>query len=98
VVDAIMAGEIDVVVNTPEGSGPRSDGWEIRTAAVATDIPCVTTLAGLAAMVQGIQARVDGGFTTRALQAYHTEVPAAGATERPVGGAPGETAAGGTAS
>ena len=98
VVDAIMAGEIDVVVNTPEGSGPRSDGWEIRTAAVATDIPCVTTLAGLAAMVQGIQARVDGGFTTRALQAYHTEVPAAGATERQVSGTLGETVAGGTAS
>jgi carbamoyl-phosphate synthase large subunit len=73
VVDKIMAGEIDVVVNTPEGSGPRSDGYEIRTAAVATDIPCVTTLAGLTAMIQGIQARVDGGFTVRSLQDYHRD-------------------------
>jgi len=73
VVDLIRAGEIDVVVNTPQGSGPRSDGYEIRTAAVATDIPCVTTLSGLAAMVQGIEARQAGDFTVRSLQAYHTE-------------------------
>jgi carbamoyl-phosphate synthase large subunit len=73
VVDLIRAGEIDVVVNTPQGSGPRSDGYEIRTAAVAADIPCVTTLSGLAAMVQGIEARQAGDLTVRSLQAYHTE-------------------------
>jgi carbamoyl-phosphate synthase large subunit len=74
VVDLIRAGEIDVVVNTPQGSGPRSDGYEIRTAAVATDIPCVTTLSGLAAMVQGIEARQTGELTVRSLQSYHREV------------------------
>ena len=73
VVDRIRAGHIDVVVNTPEGSGPRSDGYEIRTAAVAADIPCVTTLAGLTAMVQGVEARQAGRFTVRALQAWHAE-------------------------
>jgi carbamoyl-phosphate synthase large subunit len=73
VVDLIRAGEIDVVVNTPQGSGPRTDGYEIRTAAVAADIPCVTTLSGLAAMVQGIEARQAGDFTVRSLQAYHRE-------------------------
>jgi carbamoyl-phosphate synthase large subunit len=73
VVDLIRAGEIDVVVNTPQGSGPRTDGYEIRTAAVAADIPCVTTLSGLAAMVQGIEARQAGDFTVRSLQAYHLE-------------------------
>jgi carbamoyl-phosphate synthase large subunit len=71
VVDRIRAGRIDVVVNTPEGSGPRGDGYEIRTAAVAADIPCVTTLAGLTAMVQGVEARQAGRFTVRALQAWH---------------------------
>ena len=71
VVDRIRAGRIDVVVNTPEGSGPRGDGYEIRTAAVAADIPCVTTLAGLTAMVQGVEARQAGGFTVRSLQAWH---------------------------
>jgi carbamoyl-phosphate synthase large subunit len=74
VVDLIRAGEIDVVVNTPQGSGPRGDGYEIRTAAVAADIPCVTTLSGLAAMVQGIEARQTGELTVRSLQSYHQEV------------------------
>jgi carbamoyl-phosphate synthase large subunit len=73
IVDLIRGGQIDVVVNTPQGSGPRADGYEIRTAAVATDIPCVTTLSGLAAMVQGIEARQSGELTVRSLQAYHGE-------------------------
>jgi carbamoyl-phosphate synthase large subunit len=73
VVDKIRSGEIDVVVNTPLGSGPRTDGYEIRTAAVAADIPCVTTLSGLAAMVQGIEARQTGDLAVRSLQAYHAE-------------------------
>jgi carbamoyl-phosphate synthase large subunit len=71
VAERIRAGRIDVVVNTPEGSAPRSDGYEIRTAAVAADIPCVTTLAGLTAMVQGVEARQAGRFTVRALQDWH---------------------------
>jgi carbamoyl-phosphate synthase large subunit len=71
VVDLIRAGEIDVVINTPQGSGPRADGYEIRTAAVAADIPCITTLSGLAAMVQGIEARLTGELTVQSLQAYH---------------------------
>ncbi len=50
VVDGIESGEISLVVNTPTGSGPRTDGWEIRRAAVARGIPCLTTIsAGLAA-------------------------------------------------
>jgi carbamoyl-phosphate synthase large subunit len=73
VVDLIRGGGIDVVVNTPQGSGPRADGYEIRTAAVASDIPCVTTLSGLAAMVQGIEARLSGELTVRSLQGYHGE-------------------------
>ena len=73
VVELIRGGEIDVVVNTPHGSGPRADGYEIRTAAVAADIPCVTTLSGLAAMVQGIEARLSDELTVQSLQAYHAE-------------------------
>jgi carbamoyl-phosphate synthase large subunit len=60
-----------VVVNTPQGSGPRTDGYDIRTAAVAADIPCVTTLSGLTAMVQGIEARLAGELAVRSLQAWH---------------------------
>ena len=57
IVDLIKAGEVDLVINTPYGqSGTRIDGYEIRTAAVAADIPCITTVAGAAAAIQGIEA------------------------------------------
>ena len=46
VVDWIERGEVDLVINTPTGSGARTDGWEIRRAAVARGIPCITTLVG----------------------------------------------------
>jgi carbamoyl-phosphate synthase large subunit len=71
VVERIRAGEIDVVVNTPQGSGPRADGYDIRTAAVAADIPCITTLSGLTAVVQGIEAQLAGDLAVRPLQAWH---------------------------
>jgi carbamoyl-phosphate synthase large subunit len=71
VVERIRAGEIDVVVNTPQGSGPRADGYDIRTAAVAADIPCITTLSGLTAVVQGIEAQLAGELGVRPLQDWH---------------------------
>lgn len=53
-VDAIRAGEVNMVINTPYGnSGPRIDGYEIRSAAVAGNIPCITTVQGASAAVQG---------------------------------------------
>ena len=59
VVDRITAGEVDLVVNTPTGSGARTDGWEIRRAAVARGIPCLTTLAGGLAAARAISAFGD---------------------------------------
>jgi len=44
------------------------DGYEIRTAAVLTGIPCITTVQGLAAAVQGIQAQRAGVIGVRSLQ------------------------------
>ena len=44
VADCIEAGEVDLIINTPTGSGARADGWEIRRAATARGIPCITTL------------------------------------------------------
>jgi carbamoyl-phosphate synthase large subunit len=61
-------------VNTPFGSpgqsGPRLDGYEIRTAAVRRGIPCITTTAGLAAAVQGIEAINSGEVGVRSLQEH----------------------------
>ena len=48
VVERIEAGEVDLVVNTPTGSGARADGYEIRRAAVGRGIPCITTMSGRA--------------------------------------------------
>jgi carbamoyl-phosphate synthase large subunit len=74
-VDAIRAGEVDMVINTPYGnSGPRIDGYEIRSAAVAMSIPCVTTVQGASAAVQGIEAAIRGDIGVRSLQELHGDL------------------------
>jgi len=78
VVTRILAGEVDLIVNTPFGSpgqsGPRLDGYEIRTAAVRRGIPCVTTAAGLAAAVHGIEAIIRGEIGVRSLQEHAAQI------------------------
>jgi carbamoyl-phosphate synthase large subunit len=54
VVDLIRRRRCDLVVNTPQGSGARTDGYRIREAALAARIPCITTLAGAAAAAHAI--------------------------------------------
>ncbi|MFI6771882.1 carbamoyl-phosphate synthase large subunit [Nocardia sp. NPDC050412] len=73
IVEQIRDGEVDMVFNTPYGnSGPRVDGYEIRTAAVGVNIPCITTVQGAAAAVQGIEASINGGIGVRSLQELHS--------------------------
>jgi carbamoyl-phosphate synthase large subunit len=69
VVELIHRGEIDVVVNTPSGRSARADGYEIRAAAVAADIPLFTTIAELSAAVASLDA-VRSGFEVTSLQEY----------------------------
>jgi carbamoyl-phosphate synthase large subunit len=76
VVDYITRGEVDMVINTPSGSGARSDGYEIRTAAVRCGIPCLTTMTGASAAARAIFARRSDGADVRSLQELH-ERPAA---------------------
>jgi len=82
-VERIMAGQVDLIVNTPFGSpgqsGPRLDGYEIRTAAVRRGIPCVTTVQGLAAAVQGIEAITRGEVGVRSLQEHAARLRGPGA-------------------
>ncbi len=74
VVTRILDGEMDLIVNTPFGSpghtGPRLDGYEIRSAAVRRGVPCVTTVPGLGAAVQGIEAIIRGEVGVRSLQEH----------------------------
>jgi len=78
IVTAIVAGQVDMVINTPYGnSGPRVDGYEIRSAAVMAGIPCITTVQGAAAAVQGIEASIRGDIGVRPLQDLHKALRAA---------------------
>ncbi|MGH3573652.1 MAG: carbamoyl-phosphate synthase large subunit, partial [Pseudonocardiaceae bacterium] len=78
IVDLINAGQVDMIINTPYGNpGPRVDGYEIRTAAVSRSIPCITTMQGAAAAVQGIEALIRGDITVRPLQSLHAALRAA---------------------
>jgi carbamoyl-phosphate synthase large subunit len=73
VVDLIEDSEIDLVINTPTGSGARADGWEIRRAAVARGIPCITTLAGAHAATRAIAAARSGEPKVLSLQELHRD-------------------------
>ncbi|WP_431239972.1 carbamoyl-phosphate synthase large subunit [Mycolicibacterium aichiense] len=71
-VDAILAGDVNMVINTPYGnSGPRIDGYEIRSAAVSMNVPCITTVQGASAAVQGIEAGIRDDIDVRSLQELH---------------------------
>ncbi len=80
-VDAIMAGDIQLIINTPYGVGPRLDGYEIRTAAVTRGVPCITTVQGLAAAVQGIESLQKGEAGVRSLQEHGADLAARRAGE-----------------
>ncbi len=70
----IEAGEIALVINTPQGPSARADGYEIRSAAVASDIPCITTVPGASAAVMGIEALIRGEMSVRTLQELHADL------------------------
>ncbi|HYO34178.1 MAG TPA: carbamoyl-phosphate synthase large subunit [Nocardioidaceae bacterium] len=78
IVGMILNGDVDLVINTPHGTtaggSPRIDGYEIRTASVASSIPCITTVQGLAATVQGIEALRAGSLQVRSLQSWSTAI------------------------
>jgi carbamoyl-phosphate synthase large subunit len=71
VVDRIEAGEVDMVINTPTGSGARADGYEIRRAAVGRGIPCITTMSGASAAQRAIRAGRAGETSVISLQELH---------------------------
>ncbi|PJE95052.1 carbamoyl phosphate synthase large subunit [Streptomyces carminius] len=77
IVQLIHDGEVDLIVNTPYGTGSRLDGYEIRTAAVARGVPCLTTVQALAAAVQGIEALTRGDVGVRSLQEHAERLIAA---------------------
>jgi carbamoyl-phosphate synthase large subunit len=72
VLDWIERGDVDLVVNTPTGSGARTDGWQIRRAAVTRGVPCLTTLAAGVSAARAISsARQNGPPPVLCLQELH---------------------------
>jgi carbamoyl-phosphate synthase large subunit len=70
IVELILNGEVDVVVNTPSGSSARKDGYEIRAATTAADAPIFTTIAQLSAAIGSFETVIAGDFKVRSLQEH----------------------------
>ncbi len=71
IVDHLKNKEIQMVINTPSGAAPREDEVKIRTTAVMTGTPIMTTLSGARAVAMGIEALQKSGFKVRTVQEYH---------------------------
>jgi carbamoyl-phosphate synthase large subunit len=71
VVERIESGEVDLVINTPTGSGARADGYEIRRAAIGRGVPCITTMSGASAAQRAIRASRSGETDVISLQELH---------------------------
>ena len=74
IVDGIMNGEIQLVINTPSGKLSQYDDSYIRKAAIKYKVPYITTLAAAAAAARGIEAYHRGSPAVRSLQSYHADI------------------------
>ncbi|HTY88506.1 MAG TPA: carbamoyl-phosphate synthase large subunit [Candidatus Acidoferrum sp.] len=71
VIDLLKNKELHLVINTPSGATPRDDGIKIRTTAVYTGTPIMTTISGAKAAARGIAALKKAGYGVKTLQEYH---------------------------
>ena len=99
----IESGAVQLVVNTPRGRGPRADGVHIRRAALANQVPCLTTVAAARAAAAGIADWASHRLSVISLQEMHggrdmvvAPRPRAGAGVPSHGAAPGGAVPGGT--
>ncbi|MBI5369539.1 MAG: ATP-grasp domain-containing protein, partial [Planctomycetes bacterium] len=77
-IDLLINGEINLILNTPSGKGPKSDEARIRAFAVARNVTVITTIPGAQAAVNGIEALRRRPLTVRALQDYHAALAGGG--------------------
>lgn len=69
-VDLIRSGQVQMVINTPLGLHAHADGAEIRAAAIAMNIPLLTTLSAAMAAVSAIRALRENALKYRSLQKH----------------------------
>ena len=77
IVDMVRNGDIDLILNTPAGGAARSDGYEIRAAAVSVGCPVMTTISEFAAAVQAINALREHSWDIMSLQEHGVQLAAA---------------------
>jgi len=73
IVDHLINRDIDLVINTPLGQASHEDDALIRQSALKFDIPCITTISGAGAAVEGIAAMIDRGLDVHSLQELHSK-------------------------
>ncbi|MFH1411182.1 MAG: carbamoyl-phosphate synthase large subunit [Candidatus Omnitrophota bacterium] len=71
VLDMVKNGSVDLIINTAYGKNPHKDGSMIRCAATMRGIPCITTLAGAQASINGIESILKRGIEVKSLQEYY---------------------------
>lgn len=74
IVDDIMNGEIQLVINTPAGKATKSDDSYIRKTAIKYKVPYITTMTAAAAAARGIEERRNAQATLKCLQEYHQDI------------------------
>lgn len=74
IIDAIVNGEIQLIINTPAGKTSQYDDSYIRKGAIKYKIPYITTIAAAEASIQGIKSRIQKTYTVKSLQEYHKEI------------------------
>jgi carbamoyl-phosphate synthase large subunit len=66
--DYLIDGQIQLIINTPSGKGARTDEGRIRAAAVAHGVPCITTIPAAEAALRAMEALRDESLSVQALQ------------------------------
>jgi len=74
IVDMVINGQIHLIINTPSGGRGKTEGFEIRRAAIEYGVPYVTTIPGAIAVVKAIEAIKSGKLSVKSLQEYHDEI------------------------
>jgi carbamoyl-phosphate synthase large subunit len=82
IVDKIKNREIDLVLNTPLGKQQRADDSQIRASAVQLGIPCITTRAGISAVVSALSALHVGDYAVQNVQSHHKRLARAKSAAR----------------
>lgn len=71
IADALEAGEIQLVINTPLGEQAHDDGAVIRSMSYQVDVPLITTMSAAMATMQGLRQLREKPLSVRSLQAHH---------------------------